>query len=84
MMAALLVLPAMVLSAPTNITLAARAGSIPSLLKSPQTFYRAITGNELEHAKTIYKVGAAPASHASMAGDLSAHGALYVFHVRIG
>jgi hypothetical protein len=74
--AALLALP-VVLAAP--ILESRTAKTIPSLLNGPATFYRAVTGKEFALATTIYKVGQSPASHGDMAGDLAAHGALYVF-----
>ncbi|KAG6822128.1 hypothetical protein H0H92_015149, partial [Tricholoma furcatifolium] len=56
-----------------------RTLSIPSHLGSPATFYRAVTGKEMDVAPLIYVKGHPPRSHTTMPGDLSATGALYVF-----
>ncbi|KAA1475600.1 hypothetical protein DENSPDRAFT_432649 [Dentipellis sp. KUC8613] len=53
---------------------------LPSFLSNRGTFYRAVTGQELRILQNVYRVGSSPASHATLAGDFSATGALYVFN----
>ncbi|KAA1475599.1 hypothetical protein DENSPDRAFT_853091 [Dentipellis sp. KUC8613] len=53
---------------------------LPSFLKKSGTFFRAVTGAELALVPTVYQKGKPPASHATLAGDFSATGALYVFN----
>ncbi|KAA1475598.1 hypothetical protein DENSPDRAFT_432470 [Dentipellis sp. KUC8613] len=53
---------------------------LPSFLKKSGTFFRAVTGAELALVPTVYRQGQPPASHATLAGDFSSTGALYVFN----
>ncbi|TFY55092.1 hypothetical protein EVG20_g9446 [Dentipellis fragilis] len=53
---------------------------LPSFLKKGGSFFRAVTGAELALVPTVYRKGLPPASHATLAGDFSSTGALYVFN----
>lgn len=55
--------------------------SVPTYLGAPNTFYRVVTGRELQEVTTIYHVGQSPTKLTNIPGDLSYAGGLYVFEV---
>lgn len=57
--------------------------SLPTYLNAPNIFYRAVTGRELQEVTTIYRVGQSPTRHATIPGDFSFAGGLYVFRVGV-
>jgi len=52
---------------------------LTSHLHQHGTFYRAVTGGELDHVATLYKRGQHPGGFLPVPGDFSHTGALYVF-----
>lgn len=67
-----------------SLPLVARAPApLISHLHQHGTFYRAVTGGELDHVTTLYKHGQHPGGFRPVPGDFSHTGALYVFQVSI-
>jgi len=57
------------------------AANLVTQVDRPNTFYRAITGVEKEHLATSYPEHGHPKIWKPTAGDFSAQGAFYAFHV---